>query len=77
MKKYFKLKLKFIFFILFFSIIFSSNAYAYLDPGTGGLIIQVLIASLIGIGVFFRNIKMKLIELFNKIIKKRHNNKSK
>ena len=28
---------------------------AYIDPGSGSLIIQVLIASLIAIPVFFRN----------------------
>ena len=28
---------------------------AYLDPGTGSLLIQVLIASLVAIPVFFRN----------------------
>ena len=51
---------------------FPINAYAYLDPGTGGLIIQALIASLVGIGVFFKNIKNKFLSLFkeNKKIKK-------
>ena len=59
MSKYFKItyNLKLILYIFFISISFSSKAYAYLDPGTGGLILQVLIASLIGIGVFFKNIK--------------------
>ena len=59
-------------FLNFFTLIifFPINAYAYLDPGTGGLIIQALIASLIGIGVFFKNIKNKFLRLFKKKIKK-------
>ena len=51
-------------------IFFPKNAYAYLDPGTGGLIIQALIASLVGVGVFFKNIKDKFLRLFKKKIKK-------
>ena len=64
-----------VFIFLYFSTLimfFPINAYAYLDPGTGGLIIQALIASLVGIGVFFKNIKNKFLSLFkkNKKIKK-------
>ena len=36
---------------------------AYIDPGSGSLIIQVLIASLIAIPVFFRNQIAKLTGL--------------
>lgn len=59
-------------FLYFFILItfFPINAYAYLDPGTGGLIIQALIASLVGIGVFFKKIKNKFLRLFKKEIKK-------
>jgi len=72
MNKYFKIicSFKLILCIFFLSISFSTSAYAYLDPGTGGLIIQVLIASVVGIGVFFKNIKMKVIEFFFKKNKK-------
>jgi len=72
MKKYFKIicNFKLILCIFFLSISLSTSAYAYLDPGTGGLIIQVLIASAIGIGVFFKNIKMKFMEFFFKKNKK-------
>jgi hypothetical protein len=44
---------------------------AYIDPGTGSLIIQVLIAGLVGIiyliKVFWRNIKEYLLKLLRKI----------
>jgi hypothetical protein len=40
---------------------FPQPAYAYLDPGTGSLIIQVVVAALLGaaftVKVYWRNIK--------------------
>ena len=27
---------------------------AYIDPGTGGIVLQMLVAAVIGVGVFFR-----------------------
>ena len=70
---YIKKSINQVFRILYFLtliIFFPINAYAYLDPGTGGLIIQALIASLVGVGVFFKNIKNKFLRLFKKKIKK-------
>jgi hypothetical protein len=44
--------------------LFISDAYAYLDPGTGSIMIQALIGALVGVGitlkVFWYKIKMKL-----------------
>jgi hypothetical protein len=46
------------------------NIIAYLDPGTGSFIIQMLIASLVGIAFFiksfWRNIKAIIIGFFSK-----------
>ena len=39
-----------IFFIYFF--IFQSISYAYLDPGTGSSLLQILLALLVGIGSY-------------------------
>lgn len=40
---------------------FAPNAYAYLDPGSGSLVIQFLIAAVVGamftVKVFWRNVK--------------------
>ena len=40
-----------------------SNAYAYLDPGTGSIIVQMLIGTLVGAGVaikvYWQKIKMR------------------
>ena len=43
----------------------------YFDPGTGSLIIQLLIAGLASIGAFFAIFKNKLVSM----IKKEKNNK--
>jgi|TARA_B110000438_G_scaffold287489_1_gene319848 hypothetical protein len=44
--------------------LFISDAYAYLDPGTGSIMIQALIGALVGLAitlkVFWYKIKMKL-----------------
>ena len=46
--------------------IFPSNAYAYMDPGTGSMLLQVLAASLLGLGVFWRRITTFLKGVFRK-----------
>jgi len=46
------------------------NASAYLDPGTGSYIFQLLIASFLGVGFLMRNwlgrIKGKILSIFTK-----------
>ena len=46
------------------SSFFISDAYAYLDPASGSLIIQMLVGALVGVGitikVFWFRIKQKL-----------------
>jgi len=39
---------------------------AYLDPGTGSLIIQLVLAGLLGIGVAVRIYWQKIVSFFNK-----------
>ena len=45
-------------FILF--IIFSQKAQAYIDPGSGSIIFQVIIASILTIGYTFKSLFLKL-----------------
>ena len=52
--------------IIYILIFFQSFSYAYIDPGTGSLILQWLIAIIAGISVFFSNIKIKIKEFFKK-----------
>ena len=53
-----------------------SNAYAYLDPATGSIIIQYIVAGLVTCMAFMKNFWVKFKYLFNKKIKsKRIKNK--
>ena len=53
-------------FDLFTSVLLniSGKEYAYIDPGSGSFIIQILIASLVGAGFLLRGYWSKLIDLF-------------
>jgi len=53
-----------------FCLLFSERAYAYLDPGTGSYILQlilgVLLAAFFAIKIFWKNIKASVSNLFSK-----------
>lgn len=46
----------------FFVFFYSNSAFAYLDPGTGSMILQSILAAFLfvgtGIGIFWRRIKI-------------------
>ena len=48
-------------------LLLSFDANAYLDPSTGGMIIQVLLAGIIGAGVFLRSMREKIYYICVKI----------
>lgn len=52
-KKITRLRITIITFVLV-SLLFPQNAYAYLDPGTGSLIIQILIAGFLGVSYYIK-----------------------
>ena len=57
---------------LIFSIYYftaESNAYAYLDPATGSIIVQYIVAGLAACMAFMKNLQVKFKYFFNKIIK--------
>ena len=58
--------------LIVYLIMISPNAFAYLDPGTGGMIIQAIIAMFIGAGIFFGHLKLKISGFFA-AIKRRFN----
>ena len=64
---------------LIFSIYYftaESNAYAYLDPATGSIVIQYIVAGLVTCIAFMKNFWVKFKYFFNKKIKsKRIKNK--
>ena len=56
-------------------IIYSSNAYAYLDPGTGSFILQAILGFLAAVAASFLYYWSKVKNFFLKIFKKNHNDK--
>ena len=59
--------------IIFFN---TSNAYAYLDPGSSSILVQALLFILAGFGTFFVFFKNKIKSLFNKLFKKKQKTKN-
>ena len=57
-------------FIIFsyFVLIFNTDAYAYLDPGTGGFIVQLIIAFFATAFAFINNFWQKVKFYCNKIL---------
>lgn len=49
---------------LILEIIFTNSAHAYLDPGTGSIILQGLTAIIIGLSIFWRKILNVLRSIF-------------
>lgn len=39
---------------------------AYIDPGSGTILLQVLIGSAVGMGIFFRHSLTRLLRLFRR-----------
>lgn len=68
---------KYLFIILLLIINSSSNAYAYLDPGTGSSILQIILAFIAGIGAFFSMYWNKLKFFLKKIFKKNEQSEDK
>ena len=50
-----------------------SNAYAYLDPVSGSVIIQYVVAGLVACMAFMKNFWVKFKYFFNKKIKSKKN----
>jgi hypothetical protein len=55
-------------------LIFPFNAYAYLDPGTGSFIVQIIIAAMAGFlfstKIYWAKFKNKIQHLQNKFFKR-------
>ena len=64
--KFFKITLLFLFTVILSSNFAISNAYAYIDAGSGSLILQMLIGVLVGIGIAVKVYWFKLKEKFSR-----------
>lgn len=60
---------KFIIILIFF-LIFPQISYAYIDPGTGSIILQGFLAFIAFIVAFSKKVKKKIKNFINKKIKK-------
>lgn len=40
--------------------------FLYIDPGSGSMLIQMLIGAAVAIGIFFKKIKIAFLQLFKK-----------
>jgi len=38
----------------------------YIDPGSGSYLVQVIIAAVLGVAVYFKNIRMKIRSFFSR-----------
>jgi high-affinity Fe2+/Pb2+ permease len=60
----------FLYFIFIYSVLFLGRAYAYLDPGTGSIIIQAIIgfiaAGIAAISIYWQKFKNLLKKTFKK-----------
>ena len=64
-------KINFVLLICLFLIIFPRNSFAYLDPGTGSIILQAIAAIFAGIVTWMSFFKNKIKEYFIKIFSKK------
>ena len=69
-----KNKNKLIIISLFF-LFFPSKSYAYLDPGSGSIIIQILLMIAVFLSTLYSRIKNFFLDLISKFKKKRKDNK--
>lgn len=61
-----KLALHFCACLLLFGVLAPNQAHAYLDPGTGSMILQGLAAGLVAVLAFWSRIKGMIRNFFNK-----------
>lgn len=53
------------------------DVYMYFDPGTGSMIIQMLIAAIAGLGAFWVAFKTNFLNIVRKLFKRNGNYKKK
>ncbi|MEX1052698.1 MAG: hypothetical protein WEC80_02520 [Patescibacteria group bacterium] len=67
--------MKILFAILFFLVVMPKTTLAYLDPGSGSYLLQMILGIFLGGAYFFRSffkgIKDKLVDLLKKVFKKK------
>ena len=62
-----------LYFVISIYLFLTSNAYAYLDPGTGSIILSAIVAGLVTIKTYWQLIIKKVKKLFSKNENKNRN----
>ena len=52
--------------VAFLCIVWPKPAHAYIDPAVGSMILQAVLATIIGVGVYFRDLRLKITSLFRR-----------
>lgn len=52
--------------MLMLAMLLFTTGFAYLDPGTGSLLVQILIAVVLAAAATFRRFKSRILNLFKK-----------
>lgn len=63
------MRTKLVLYISILFLLFSKPAHAYLDPGTGSYLFQILIAGLLGSLFFIKSITKKIKGFLQKVMK--------
>ena len=69
---------KIIYIIVLFTLsnlLFATKTFAYIDPGSGSILLQAIIATIVGAGTTISIYWNKIKLFFTKILKKKNNDK--
>ena len=56
--------------LVFVLCLWTEDAHAYFDPGTGSMILQAVLAALIGISLAFSQVRVKIRSFFQRLVRK-------
>ena len=45
-----------------------TNCFLYLDPGTGSMLLQAIIAGTLGVAMFFKQLKFRVLTFFGRTV---------
>ena len=48
----------------------------YIDPGSGSYLVQVIVAAVLGVAFFFRNLRMMVTAFFSRLFGRRSKNQA-
>ena len=61
---------------LVLNILLILPVYGYVDPGSGSMLLQAILAGIVGIAVYFKNLRLWFTQIFSKKDKENNSNES-